>query len=309
MTSAPNRSLVAWLSSGLRALRLLGIAALLSACNGPTTQDGVRLYADGKFAEAREILQIRTTRNDPVANFFLAQMYERGDGVTADLDRAVNLYMSAASRGLPQGQAALAAMQATGAQGEALDRLLQTLAELATQHPDVGLPRQCEVLLYLANKDAETDYGSEFLSCADKLQQHDEVLANRLLASAHASGVLDKKDFEKAATFADKAAAEGDYGAHAILAAAYAEGLGKPQDFARAYSHANTAVALAGKLMSANRRTELERLQQRAFRNLSQAEQRAAEQMAAKWKQSGADNLRRRELEHRFSWALQANPS
>ena len=138
------------------AMAVLAMGPLLSGCNGPTTQDGVRHYADGEFQQAREILQLRVTRNDPVANYFLAQMYERGDGVKADLDRAVNLYMSAASRGLPQGQAALAALQTTAAPPETLPSLLATLERLASEHPDAGLPRQCEALLYLANKDKET---------------------------------------------------------------------------------------------------------------------------------------------------------
>jgi uncharacterized protein len=276
----------------------------LAAC-GPTPQEAVRLYSEGKFQEAHELLQLHASRKDPIASYFLAQMYERGDGVKPDLDRAVNLYMSAATRGLPQGQAALAALQSTAAEGEQLAEVLATLNRVAEQQPEAGLPRLCEALLYLASKYPDIDYGSEFLSCATKLQQLDELTALRLQASAYVSGALGEKDFNKGAIFAEQAAKQGDVGAHAILAAAYAEGLGKPQDFLRAYAHANVAVALSAGTMSDSRRNELERLQKRAFRNLSQQAQQSASELAGKLKESTSTLQRNWNLEHRFAWALQ----
>lgn len=280
--------------------------SLLAACNGPTTAEGVRLYSEGKFQEARDVLQQRVPRNDPVANYFLAQMYERGDGVKADLDRALNLYMSAASRGLPQGQAALAALQVTAAQGEQLALRLQTLKEVASQHPEAGLPRLCEALLYLGIKDQETDYGSDFLACAEQLKNYDDVSAARLLASAHVSGALAKKDFAKGAEFASQAAAAGDAGGHAMLAAAYAQGLGKPQDFNRAYIHAGTALAVGSRQMSENRRKELEQVQKRAERNLSPTALQQANKEIERLKTEAAAQLHGWEMEHRFGWAMQA---
>ncbi|MFZ5841575.1 MAG: hypothetical protein ACOY3E_01640 [Pseudomonadota bacterium] len=280
--------------------------SLLAACNGPTTAEGVRLYSEGKFQEARNVLQQRVPRNDPVANYFLAQMYERGDGVKADLDRALNLYMSAASRGLPQGQAALAALQVTAAQGEQLALRLQTLKDVANQHPEAGLLRLCEALLYLGIKDQETDYGSDFLACADKLKNYDDVSAARLLASAHVSGALATKDFAKGAEYASQAAAAGDAGGHALLAAAYAQGLGKPQDFSRAYIHAGTALAAGSRQMSENRRKELEQLQKRAERNLSPTALQEANKEIERLKTEAAAQLHGWEMKHRFGWAMQA---
>ena len=294
----------------LQRLASMALAAtgllLLTACNGPTTPDAVRLYSEGKFQEARDILQLRATRNDPVANYFLAQMYERGDGVKADLDRALNLYMSAASRGLPQGQAALAALQVTAAQGEQLALRLQTLKAVASSDPEAGLPRLCEALLYLGIKDQETDYGSDFLACTENLKSYDEISAARLLASAHASGALAKKDFVKAVEFANQAAAAGDVGGHAMLAAAYAQGLGKAQDFSRAYIHAGTALAAGARQMSENRRKELEQIQQRAQRNLSPTAVQQANKEIERLKTEAIAQLHGWEMEHRFGWALQA---
>lgn len=303
-----------------RYLAMLVLAPLLGGC-GPSTQDGVRLYAEGQFQQAREVFLVKAVHNDPIANYFLAQMYERGEGVEADLDKAVNQYMAAATRGLPQGQAALAALQATAAEGPALAERLQALQTLASQHPEAGLPRLCETLLYLAGKSltkktpdaetpaaaaTETGYGSDFLACAENLQAYDEVTALRLLASAHVSGALGSKAFDQGANYAEQAANQGDIAAHAMLAAAYAEGLGKPQDFQRAYAHANTALTLSAGQISSGRRNELERLQKRAFRNLSQADQQAATKLAAQLKENTGDQHRRWELEHRFGWAMQA---
>lgn len=306
MTSSQRAYRLLSLPQRLRRLLVSAVAvSLLAACNGPTTQEGVQLYSDGKFQEARDVLQQRITRNDPVANYFLAQMYERGDGVKADLDRALNLYMSAASRGLPQGQAALAALQVTAAQGEQLALRVQTLKDVASRHPEAGLPRLCEALLYLGIKDQETDYGSDFLTCAEQLKGYDEVSAARLLASAHVSGALAQKDFAKGAEFASQAAAAGDAGGHAMLAAAYAQGLGKPQDFSRAYIHAGTALAVGTRQMSENRRKELEQLQKRAERNLSPTALQQANKEIERLKTEAAAQLHGWEMEHRFGWALQ----
>src|SRR6476660_5831977 len=65
----------------------------------PTT-DGVEAYLRGDFARAAQILAPLTEltpTGDQVAAFFMAVMYDNGQGVAADPIRACALYMRASS--------------------------------------------------------------------------------------------------------------------------------------------------------------------------------------------------------------------
>lgn len=285
-----------------------GLLPLLVAC-GPTTQDGVRLYAENQFADALPVLQMHAAREDAVASFFLAQMYERGDGVTADMEKAANLYMTSAKRGLPQAQAVVAALQSTNPAKNDISTLLQTLQRIADSNPDAGLLRLCEVLHNLASAASDGSYQTEFVQCTEQLRSVDDASALRLQASGYLTGAAGSKDFAKSAELAEQAATAGDIRAHAMLAASYAEGLGKPQDFLRAYAYASTALALGDGLMSENRRKEIERLQKRALRNLSKEDQARAAQLAEQLKEKAAPLLESWNQEHRFAWALRSPPA
>src|SRR5688572_25770828 len=97
-------------SAPYRAMRLrslfLAIAILaprLSAAQS-STADGVHALILGDYATARRILQPlaeTTPQPDPVAQFFLATMYESGLGVPVDFIRACGLYLKAARADSP----------------------------------------------------------------------------------------------------------------------------------------------------------------------------------------------------------------
>jgi len=92
-------------SAPYRAMRLrslfLAIAILaprLSIAQS-SSADGVQALIRGDYATAQRILQPlaeTTSQPDPVAQFFLATMYESGLGVRMDLIRACGLYLKAA---------------------------------------------------------------------------------------------------------------------------------------------------------------------------------------------------------------------
>ncbi len=302
----PVPALRRWL---FRGLSLCGVLALTACSPGPDTRTAVQLYADGKVAEAMPILQLHASRKDPIANYFLAEMYLRGDGVEANAEKALNLLMAAAGRGLPRGRAALAALQSTDIRARNLPALLTTLNEVANQHPDAGLLPLCEVLHNLALGDDGDQYATEFTECAERLLEQDEASASRLQASWLVSGKAGDKDFAKSAELAERAVQGGDLRALSMLAASYAEGLGRPRDFRQAYAYANAALALAGPQMSPARRSSMETIQKRALKSLSQNEARLAEAQARKIRDEAVNANQEWNLTYRFGWALasQAN--
>ena len=82
---------------------LVCLAALLAApaAAQPTTEDGIRAVVSGEYAAAARILRPLAEdleRPDPVAQFFLALLYESGHGVERDTSRACGLFLRAGAR-------------------------------------------------------------------------------------------------------------------------------------------------------------------------------------------------------------------
>lgn len=70
----------------------------------PTTEDGIRAMLGGDYQNAARILQPLAddiTQPDPVAQFFLAVLYETGRGVGRDEGRACGLFLRSAARDHP----------------------------------------------------------------------------------------------------------------------------------------------------------------------------------------------------------------
>jgi hypothetical protein len=90
-----------------------------------TTEDGIRAVLRGDYHAAARILRPladATGQSDPVAQFFLAVMFETGQGVRPDLLRACGLFLAAAAKAHPfseQSAAIAASMRAQLGDGAA----------------------------------------------------------------------------------------------------------------------------------------------------------------------------------------------
>lgn len=76
-----------------------------------TTEDGIRAMLRGDYQVAARLLRPLaddTTQPDPIAQFFLAVLYETGKGVKADMSRACTLFSRSASRDHPFSEQAAA---------------------------------------------------------------------------------------------------------------------------------------------------------------------------------------------------------
>ena len=83
--------------------RLLCVLTLIAtpAAAQSTTEDGIRAMLRGEYQTAARILRPLADdaeRPDPVAQFFLAFLYDSGKGVTRDAARACGLFLSASRR-------------------------------------------------------------------------------------------------------------------------------------------------------------------------------------------------------------------
>lgn len=86
-----------------RAACLFALLAVPAAAQS-TTEDGIRAMLRGDYRAAASILRPLaedTARPDPVAQFFLAALYDTGNGVKADMGRACALFARSALREHP----------------------------------------------------------------------------------------------------------------------------------------------------------------------------------------------------------------
>ncbi len=77
-------------------------------------QDGVDAYYEGNYAAALENIEPAAQAGDPVAQFFLGEMYLRGKGVDQDFEQAAAWYEKAAIGGHADAQSAIGSLEMLG---------------------------------------------------------------------------------------------------------------------------------------------------------------------------------------------------
>ena len=91
----------------------LGLFLLISSASADL-QRGIEAYKSGQFESALAELQPLADEGNRHAQFFLAEMYLYGKGVSQEFDQAKFWYEKAAKRGLPEAQAALSGLYLLG---------------------------------------------------------------------------------------------------------------------------------------------------------------------------------------------------
>jgi hypothetical protein len=94
---------------------LAGLLLLVASHAHADFNDGVVALMAGKFDIAlKTFVPLAETNNHAYAQYFLARMYERGEGVTKDPKLAAKWYRKAAEQGVNDAQFRLAAMYENG---------------------------------------------------------------------------------------------------------------------------------------------------------------------------------------------------
>jgi len=95
----------------------LAAAVVLSAATSIAHADlqaGLDAYFDEDYGAALENLRPAAEADDPIAQFFLGEMYLHGKGVQQDFGRAAGWYERAALNGHPEAQAAIGGLEMLG---------------------------------------------------------------------------------------------------------------------------------------------------------------------------------------------------
>ena len=189
---------------------VLAFFAMPSAAQ-QTTEDGIRALLGGEYQAAARILQplaYDAQRPDPIAQFFLAVLYETGRGVQPDQSRACGLFVQAAARPNPfSQQAAAVAASLRGQMGAGASVLCVADGRWPGGSPPSSSPRPSNERV---TRDAATAVGVATLARGD-YQRAAEILR----------------------PIAENWRTE-DIAAQFFMAGLYEAGLGVPQDSVRA---------------------------------------------------------------------------
>ena len=99
------------LSAFLMAAMALGASLSLARAD---LQDGIDAYFGGNYAAALDNLKPEGEADDPIAQYFLGEMYLRGKGVDQDFEQAAAWYQKAAVGGHADAQSAIGSLEMLG---------------------------------------------------------------------------------------------------------------------------------------------------------------------------------------------------
>lgn len=114
-------------------------ASAVSAAEVVTFDEGVQLYNDEKYADALTVFTSLEARGEVRAAYALGVMYENGQGVEANIQKASNYYMKAAKQGHSDAQNNLGIMLLTGKGGKKdFEQAYQLFEQSASQNNKYG---------------------------------------------------------------------------------------------------------------------------------------------------------------------------
>jgi TPR repeat protein len=230
-----------------RVAPFLALLVLSRALSAADFAQGVSAYKHADFAGALAIFNDSAARGDARAQYALGLMYEHGEGIAADPQRAFDWYSHSAEQGYPKAQYQLGVMYMTGRGVVRDDRQARQWFARAAEAGDkdaVNRYRQ-----FAEDGDVEAQYNLAVMYLRGSGVASDPVAAARWMQRAAARGHLGAmfaygrlyelgrgltRSYTEAANWYDRAAAQGDGRAAFNLAGLYRLGLGVPRDLARA---------------------------------------------------------------------------
>lgn len=189
---------------------LLALGLLFSAAawaERDPVEAGVAAYEAEQYERAYELLKPEAEEGDAEAQYYVALMYDQGEGVEVDREKATALFTSAAESG-------------------------HTIAQIATAYS------------YLKGIGVDRDY-EKAADWYRKAAENGDSAAQRSLGLRYKHGEGVKQDYEEAAKWFHRAAEQGDERAFYELGIAYRYGDGVEQDYVKA-AHWNRKAMEAG---------------------------------------------------------------
>ena len=177
-------------------LFLIFLLFFTSASNATSFDNNKALYEQKKFSQAFPLIKEEAKKGDANAQFLLGKMYQRGEGTSVNINKAVYWYTQSANHNNADAQNNLANLYANG----------------------YGVKKDLKQAFELYSKSANQG----------------KVSAQFNLGIMYQKGEYVKQDNKKAFDLFRQAAESGDSDAQYNVAVSYTEGRGIPQDYTQA---------------------------------------------------------------------------
>jgi len=189
-------------------------------------------YNDGNYAAALNLFQEASNKGDASAQYFLGVMYEKGDGVSQDLEKQNFWYQKAANQGVPYAQFNIGNMYY---KGEGIPRDAKQAVYWWKKAAEQGVANaQHNLGLSFANGDGIPRDAKQAVYWYQKAVQQGFAQAQFNLGLMYEKGVGVPKDLDQAAHWYQKAAEQGQASAQLNLGNMYSKGNGVPRDLEQA---------------------------------------------------------------------------
>jgi len=217
-----------------KSIAWLQTAALHGHCKAQDELDEISSFELGSSPEAVEWYKKAAEQGNAVAQYRLAEIYSRGDGVAKDENEAFKWYKKAAEHGYPEAQSLLGGFYQYGL-GYNVDKDNQEAFKWykrAAQQGDVDGQYNL-AMMYAEGKGVEKNLQEAFKWYKKAAEQGDRNGQSRL-ATMYAEGKGVEKNLQKAFKWYKKAAEQGNMGAQYFLGNMYAKGEGIDKNYDKA---------------------------------------------------------------------------
>lgn len=195
-------------------------------------EKGITLYDTKKFNEAFPLIEKEARQGNAKAEFYLAMMYDYGNGTKQNTKKAVYWYKKSAAQGNPKAMYNLAYMYS---HGTGVETDSKKAFELYQQSAEKGIPEaQFNLaLMYAKGKGTGQDYVKAFQWFHKAaLQGNDDAQYNVAVSYTEGRGI--PQDYTQALYWYEKAAAQDNTLAQHALGIVYRNGEGVPVDIDKA---------------------------------------------------------------------------
>jgi TPR repeat protein len=191
-----------------------------------------------------EKLKFKANIGDPGAQYALGQLYDEGEVVSRDYDKALKWYRKAAAQGSAAAQYRIGIFQSRGLAGLSQNATLAFQSQQQAAQEGVADAQFMLGLYYCSGRGVEKD-DAQAADWWHKAAQQGHVEAQNNLAFLYLLGSGREQDFSKAAHWYSRAAEQGSAKAQWFLGCLSLQGRGVPQDSVQSYKW--LSIATTGK--------------------------------------------------------------
>jgi TPR repeat protein len=222
-----------------------GVCFLTHSVLALSTDDAVSARVRGEFEAALKILRPLAAKGDPVAQFSLAEMYGKGQGVSQSYPQALAWYLKAAEQGHVVAQNRVGNILSRGITGVPVDYVRAVHWYRRAAEKGDAIAQHSLGMMYSVGEGVPQSY-VEAVKWYRMAAEQGLDAAQMDLAMSYGRGEGVTQDYAEAARWLRKCAETGRLECQYKLGLLLADGAGAPRDYVEAHRWLNIAISRMG---------------------------------------------------------------